>query len=348
MHLAAKTLRRRDLFRFVTAGCLLTANGAAAQRSSRVPRKGKIDVHHHVPPPPGTAAGGGNGPVWSPEIAVEEMDRNGVATGIGSPGPLPITADVEMVRKLAREYNEYGARIGQDHPGRFGLFAVLPLSDVEGALKEIEYAVDVLKADGFSIATSYGDLWLGDLHFRPVFEELNRRGAVVYVHPNDAPCCTAASLTYERSGVTGPWIEWPMNTARTIVSVMLAGYTRELPKVRFIFSHAGGVMPLLVRRIEGFKDWNAVGPDKLRQMFPDGVGAEFRTFYFECAQAFDTPNFEAIRKLVPETHLLFGTDYNRFPISHTVSIFEGLKLPAALQHAIERGNAESLLPRWRA
>ena len=107
------------------------------------------------------------------------MDRNGVATGIGSPGPLPITADVGMVRKLAREYNEYGARIGQDHPGRFGMFAVLPLSDVEGALKEIEYAVDVLKADGFSIATSYGDLWLGDLHFRPVFEELNRRGAVV-------------------------------------------------------------------------------------------------------------------------------------------------------------------------
>jgi 6-methylsalicylate decarboxylase len=309
-------------------------------------RKGKIDVHHHVPV--GTMAGGGGVPAWSPEIAVAEMDRNAIATGIGSVGPIPVTADVESARRIAREYNEYGAKIGADHPGRFGLFAVLPLPDVEGALREIEYASVVLKADGFSLSTSYGDMWLGDPHFRPVFEELNRRNAVVYVHPYDAPCCTAASLSYQMNGVNGPWIEWPMNTARTILSVMLAGYTRELPKVRFIFSHGGGVMPLLVSRIQGLKDAWAVGPEKLREKFPDGIGAEFRTFYFECAQAFRAPNFEAIRRLVPETHLLFGTDYNRIPISATVSIFEGLKLPAQLKNAIERENAESLFPRWKA
>jgi predicted TIM-barrel fold metal-dependent hydrolase len=170
----------------------------------------------------------------------------------------------------------------------------------------------------------------------------------VYVHPFDAPCCTAASLSYQVNGVNGPWIEWPMNTARTILSIMLAGYTRHLPNVRFIFSHGGGVMPLLVSRIQGLKDAWAVGSEKLHEKFPNGIATEFRTFYFECAQAFYTPNFDAIRRMVPETHLLFGTDYNRFPISATVRNFDDLKLSAGLKYAIERGNAESLFPRLKA
>ena len=82
-------------------------------------------------------------------------------------------------------------------------------------------------------------------------------------------------------------------------------------------------------------------------MFPDGIEAEFRKFYFEGAQGFDSPNFQAIRALVPSSHILFGTDYNRFPIAHTVKSFDTLKLPAAERHAIERGNAESLMPRWK-
>ncbi len=335
---------RRQLFGFGAACLGATCRGLAQQKERN---KGKIDVHHHVGPPPGMSNGAG-GPAWSPEIAIEEMDRNGVATGIGFPGPISVSADLERGRKLARVYNEYAAQIGRDHPERFGLFASLPMHDIEGTLREIEYAHDVLKADGFGISTSYGNMWLGDPKLRPIFEELNRRNAVVYVHPNDAVCCTPATMTYEKNGISGPWIEWPMNTARTILSVMVAGYTQDFPKVRFIFSHAGGVMPLLISRIQGFSDWAAVGPEKLRQMFPEGIGAEFRKFYFECAQAFDAPNFGAIRKLVPDSHLLFGTDYNRFPIAHTVKIFENLKLPAKIRNAIGRGNAENLLPRWRA
>jgi 6-methylsalicylate decarboxylase len=299
-------------------------------------------------PPPNVSNGrGGGGLPWSPEMAVEEMGRNGVATGIGFPGPIPVSTDLERGRRQAREYNEYATQLGRDHAGRFGLFASLPMHDVEGSLKEIEYAHDTLKADGFGISTSYGDMWLGDPKLRPIFEDLNRRNAVVYVHPSDAICCTPATMTYEKNGINGAWIEWPMNTARTILSVMAANYTQDLPNVRFIFSHSGGVMPLLISRIEGFADWSAVGPAKLLQMFPEGISAEFKKFYFEGAQGFDVPNFDAIRKLVPASHLLFGTDYNRFPISHTVKIFEELKLPAELKHAIERGNAENLLPRWQ-
>ena len=340
---------RREIFSLLAAGSLASPSRGFSQPTRGKAKTGKIDVHHHVGPPPGTSnSGGAFGPAWSPEIAIAEMDRNGVATGIGFPGPIPVFPDLERGRKLARVYNEYAAQMGRDHSGRFGLFASLPMHDVEGALREIEYAHDVLKADGFGISTSYGDLWLGDPQLRPIFEELNRRNAVVYVHPNDAVCCTPQTMTYEKNGISGAWIEWPMNTARTILSVMAAGYTQALPNVRFIFSHAGGVMPLLVSRIEGFTDWNAVGPEKLRQMFPEGITAEFRKFYFEGAQGFDAPNFEAIRKLVPDSHLLFGTDYNRFPIVHTVKIFESLKLPGKLQLAIERGNAENLLPRWKS
>jgi predicted TIM-barrel fold metal-dependent hydrolase len=320
------------------------ARAAAPAKSAK---KGKIDVHHHIAPPnPGGGVGGGGAANWSPAIAVEEMDRNGVATGIGYPGPVPVSPDVERGRKLAREWNEFGTQIGKDHPGRFGLFASLPLPDVEGALKEIEYAADVLHADGFGIATSYRDMWLGDAKLRPVFEELNRRKAVVFVHPIDAACCVPATLTYEKPPMSGAWIEWPMNTARTILSLMASGNLRELPGVRFIFCHDGGVMPLLISRLAGFTDWDAVGPEKLRALFPEGIEAEFRRLYFEGAQGYAPENMGALMKLVPLSHILFGTDYNRFPISHSVRLFESLKLAPAARRAIERDNAAALLPRW--
>jgi len=340
-------LSRRQILRTFAGTVSLYAPRNHAVAAPKPPAKGKIDVHHHVGPPPGAAGNRIPGPEWTPQIAVEEMDRNGVSTGIGFPGGIPATTGIEQGRKIAREYNDYAAQMGRDYPGRFGLFASLPIGDIDGTLAEIAYALDVLKADGFGISTNYGDMWLGDAKLRPIFEELNRRNAVVYVHPIDAPCCTPATLTYEKDGVSGPWLEWPMNTARTIFSLMAAGHTRQFPSVRVIFSHSGGVMPLLIRRVAGFTEWNAVGAEKLRRMFPDGIEAEFRKFYFEGAQGFDSLNFEAIRKLVPASHLLFGTDYNRFPIAHTVRIFEALKLPSAEKHAIERGNAETLLPKWK-
>jgi predicted TIM-barrel fold metal-dependent hydrolase len=325
----------------------LAATGAgavmpfAATPAQPAPGKGRLDVHHHVFPPEAIALS--RNPAqksWTIARAVEELDRNGVATGIASAGSAT-PAD------KARVFNDFAARLGGDYKGRFGLFATLPLPDIDASLKEIEYGLDVLKADGIGLVTSYGELWLGDPKLRPVLAELNRRKAVVYVHPTDAPCCV--NLSYWTPPVVGSWIEWPMHTARTILSLMLNRVMIELPDIKFIFAHDGGTMPMLVGRLAGFTQiTRADFREKFRAIFPNGVEAEYRKLYFDIAQGTYPVNMAAMRSLVPDAHILFGSDYPYFSIATAADGLGRLGLPDALKRAIERGNAEALFPRWRA
>ena len=316
---------------------------AAAER-----RTGLIDFHHHiVPPAVAPFLRGDTG--WSPQNAIEGMDRAGIATGIALAAPV-LGPDPKRQPAIARSANDFGATLGRDHPGRFGLFAALPMTDVPATLAEIDYALDQLHADGFGIASSYGDKWLGDDAFQPIWEKLDVRSAVVFVHPQDAPCCTAETLTYEHSRVPGPpitgaYIDWPMNTARTIFSLMSSGTARRFPHIRFIFAHGGGVMPLLIQRLAGFSGSPAAAA-RPKAYFPNGVDAEFATFYFECAQAFSHPNIDALRTLVPDNKLLFGSDYPSFPLEIAAERFRVLNLPADTRAMIACGNGAALLPRW--
>ena len=176
---------------FSALATITASSDALAQPAPRC-----IDVHHHIVPPTWFAAVKqaklDNPPMsaWTPQRSIEDMDKAGVATCITSPttpqvGFLP----APDAARIAREANEYAKRLTQDHPGRFGVFAMLPMPYVDESLKEIEYALDVLKADGIGMMTSYGDKWLGYPQFAPVFQELHRRKAVVYTHPTGANCC---------------------------------------------------------------------------------------------------------------------------------------------------------------
>ena len=330
---------------FLAGTAALATSAAVLPRFAHAapPAQRLIDVHHHFEP----TGKNKDGDPWTIQMSLDQLDRNKVDTAIAYAGPL-FDSEPQAARKRARETNEWSTKHCLDHPGRFGLFASLPMNDVDGSLAELAYALDILKADGIGLSTQYGTAWLGDPKFEPVFQELNRRKAVVYIHPAEAPCCTPATLTYEKDPLSTAWIEFPMNTARTILSLWVNETTRRLPNIKFIFSHGGGVMPLLVGRIAGFNDWRSVGPDKLKRLFPDGIYAEYAKLYFECAQAFAPETFAMLQKLVPPTHLLFGTDFTYFPVAHSVDLFAKLSMPEDLRRKISSGNAAAILPRWRS
>ena len=170
-----KVSRRQWLTGVTALAATATAPARQAAAQAGATRPHRIDVHHHYT---------GD---WAPGRTIEGMDQNGIATAILSRPGIPLS-EPEKARKLARDTNDHGAQLVRDYPGRFGLFASLPLFDGEGSLREIAYAFDVLKADGVCLVTSYGNSnpgtkWIGDPAFAPVFDELNRRKAVVFVHP---------------------------------------------------------------------------------------------------------------------------------------------------------------------
>jgi predicted TIM-barrel fold metal-dependent hydrolase len=318
----------------------INAGSGLERRSSRAAVS--IDVHHHFNP----TLKDNDGNPWSVQMALEELDRNSIASAIASLGPVNDSGSPARPRRV-REWNELGARICLDHPGRFGLFASLPLPDIELAVAEIAYAYDVLGADGIGLSTNEGDIWLGDERNGPIFAELNRRKAVVFVHPAPTSQCGAVSRAYGGDQISPPWLEFPMNTARAVLGVLAKGVTRRFPDIRFIFAHGGGTMPFLLGRIAGFIGWRTVGPERLKSIFPDGVYTEFGKLYFECAQAYAPETMDLLRKVVPASHLLFGSDFSYFPISQSAAEFSALGLDGDTERAIGGGNAAALFPRFK-
>ncbi len=314
---------------------------ARAADGSNVVAGVSIDVHHHFNP--GLKDNEGN--PWSVRMALDELDRSGIATAIASLGPVNDAGSPARPGRV-RDANEWGTKVCRDHPGRFGLFASLPLPDVDLSLAEIAYAYDVLGADGIGMSTSEGDLWLGDERNAPVFAELDARRAVVFVHPAPTSRCGAMSRDYGGGLISSPWVEFPTNTARAILSLFANGVTRKYPHIRFIFCHGGGVTPALLGRMAGFTGWRTVGPEGLASLFPDGVYAEFAKLHFDCAQAYAPEFMGLLRTVVPDTHLLFGSDFSYFPVGHSVTEFAALDLDPDLRRAIGGGNASVLFPRF--
>jgi predicted TIM-barrel fold metal-dependent hydrolase len=300
----------------------------------------RVDVHHHYVPPRHLEAilarrESGRTPTWSPELSLAEMDRNGIATSIGSlvqPGVW--LGDVPSSRALARECNEYGARMAADHHGRFGFFAAIPLPDTDGSLEEIEYALDTLNADGIGLMTSFEEKYLGDAAFAPVYEELNRRSAIVYVHPTQPSCCKGLV-----PGVTVSTIEYATDTTRAIASLMFSGTAAKFSDIRFIFSHGGGTVPFLLGRFE------RLASERKDDWMKDGAAPQLRTFHYEIAQANHRGALDALLAMVPASNVLFGSDYPLRPASEAVEGLAAYPFTDAERRAIDRENAERLIAR---
>lgn len=343
---------RREVLHWLAiagAGSLVASKGLLPAQAARpAGAGGRIDVHQHTVPPFYTKvmekeilATGHPLPTWTPALAIETMDKNGVATGMLSPMTRVVQDSLsdksERARTLARQNNDYSQKLVSDYPGRFGHFAALPLPDTDGSLKEIEYAYDTLKADGIGLWTSYGDKWPGDPAFAPVFEELNRRRAIVFIHSAPPACCREL-----QPGVIDSVVEYDFDIARAIVSFLKNDGFRKYSNIRFIFPHSGGTLPVLANRV------SETLPAKRSETATADVMEQIRNLYFDVAHASYPAPFSALTKVVPLSQILFGSDYPIVPFPVTEGPLETAGLPPGFLQAVNRGNAEKLFPRLKA
>ncbi|MEU2681278.1 amidohydrolase family protein [Streptomyces sp. NPDC007107] len=238
-------------------------------------------------------------PAWSVEEHLDLMDRSGIEKSylsISSPGVH--FGDDDAARTLAREVNEFGARVRGDRPQRFGHFASLPLPDVEGSLTEAAHALDVLGADGVAVETNHHGHYLGDARFEPLWEDLDRRGALVFVHPTSSLHADELSLGRPR-----PMLEFLFDTARTASDLLLRGVLARHPRIRWVLTHGGGALPLLADRIDMFSA--VVGGPK------DAPTAleQFGRLWYDMAGTPFPRQIPALDAAFGTDRLLYGSDY---------------------------------------
>ncbi len=302
-----------------------------ANQEKRNPKWGASDARQVVPATIDIKA-------WTPTFARDELDRNCVATAIVQ----MISArgvwfgDVQAARDLAREWNDYAAQMTRDFPGRFGMLAAMPMPDIDSTLREIEYAFDVLHADGIQLMSHYDGRYPGDPAFRPVLQELNRRNAVVFIHPFLPPSHNVLS------GVRPATIEFPFDSTRAIVSLVLSGTTSQLPDIRFIFCHGGGALPSLAGRIEQLTKHDEGRAERI----PKGIEFELKKFYYEIANAYHRSSFAGLQALATASHIMFGTDYPYLTIPSHIDGLEEVVASESTRRAIMRDNALTLFPRF--
>lgn len=306
----------------------------------------RIDVHQHVVPPfwkdelpsHGGDPSGWNSPDWSPEAAIAFMDAQQIATGVLSlTAPSVAGWSGAARREMARRVNEYTATLVKKRPDRFGNFATVPLPDLDGALAEVEHAFDTLKADGVVLLTNYQGLYLGDPSFEPLWAELNRRHAVVFIHPGKPAIETI-------KGIPGPIIDYPFDTTRCAVQMVLNGVLDRYRDLSVILSHAGGFLPFAAYRFAELA--SAVRADAPR---PEVLIEAFKRFYFDTALSSGPSALLGLRAFVGTERVLYGSDFPYAPAkvgaSFTAKLDSSTDLTQSDKVAINHGNARTLFPR---
>jgi predicted TIM-barrel fold metal-dependent hydrolase len=268
-----------------------------------------VDLHQHVIPDfyweasneDGAAAGGINPPRWSLDATLAYLDaaRIDVAVpSISTPGVH--FGDDAAARTLAYRVNEFLADLKRERPDRFGGFAALPLPDVDASLEQVEHALDVLDLDGVSIMTNAGGTYLGDSRFDPIFAELQRRAAVVFVHPTASPDPIAHTL-----GLPDALLDYPVDTSRAIAKLHYSNTFARTPDVKYVFAHGGGTIPYLASRFAIVDEMDVIPGAHERGAFADVLPR----LYWDTASAFSDPVLHMLRSVTGLESVVFGTDY---------------------------------------
>lgn len=319
---------------------------------------GRIDVHAHFLPEQYRSALMAAGhakpsgmpgiPVWSVEAAVAMMDRLNIDTSLLSiSAPGLHFGDDAAARKLARYTNEEGANAMALHPRRFGLFAALPLPDIDGSLAEAEYAFDTLGCDGVVVESNHNGVYLGDRKLDPVFDELNRRRAKVFIHPTNpyCPCCQDPAAL-PPIGYPFPMLEFMFETTRAVFNLILSGTLERFPNLEIIVPHAGAAIPVLADRVAGLSP--ALGLPKPLDVarFYDAL----RGLHYDLA-GFPLPRqILPLLEIADPKRILYGSDWPYTPEPFVADLAAKLDHAALLAPAMRqdfmRNNALRLFPRF--
>lgn len=318
--------------------------------SARLDSARLIDVHAHIVPDfwhraqadAGLVPTSGAKIEWSPQRALETMDANGIAAALLSVSfPGVHFGEPLAAADLARRCNEAAAALIAQHPGRFGAFAVLPMPDVDGALREIDFALDQLRLDGVVLQASYGGRFLGDPAFDPVLAALHQRGVTVFVHPGMHPTSRELGIPWP-----GFMLEFVIDTSRAAMNLVFSGALERYAGIKFILAHGGGVIPYVAWRLS----LAPVISPLLPQWSQDRIFASLRRFWYDTALCADRRSLPSLLETAAPDRVLFGSDWPYATTKVAELSVAGLRdaVPGKVHDAIARDNALALFPRFAA
>jgi predicted TIM-barrel fold metal-dependent hydrolase len=293
-----------------------------SQNTQTKSQNGRIDVHHHILPEEYVAKLKGIGittaigiefPEWSPKKSLDFMKKNGISkaiTSISTPGVNH--QDRAFAKDLARFCNEYSAKLKTNYPEKFDAFAVLPLYEIEDAVREMEYALDTLHLAGVALLTNVNGVYLGDPKYDDLLAELDRREVVVHIHPHDPPFGTIPNLKFPNA-----MVEAPFDTTRAVTNMIHNGVLDKYKKIKFILSHAGGALPFLAFRIALLEygqtnkslKFQAIYDFIMTKRGPSAGLKALSRLYYDTAMAANPMALRSVQELIDTSHILFGTDY---------------------------------------
>ena len=283
-------------------------------------------------------------PEWNMEAHLEFMEQMDIAmTMLSLSSPHLNFSDERAAKMLARQANEEGAEVVKKYPDRFGLLASLPLPNIEDSLEEIKYVVDILHADGFTLPTNTQNVYLGNPCLDPIFAELNRRRAVVVIHPNK-PSCVPEGVV---ENLPIPMMEFFFDTTRTITNMILKGTIKRFSDIKIVIPHAGAFLSILADRIQIPLQMKMIG--NLKESID--VYNVLKGLYYDVAGACLPRQLRALMDIVDVEHLVYGSDYPYTPQFGCVYLAEALDKTGLLtdeqRRTVYRDNAEGLFPRLK-